>query len=94
MHPSQHFEISKDVYNVGLIRSRSKKLYSHEENCRFFISMDIQHAAFTVLYHFDSRIFNGIPSWPDYLRSQFPEIPQYFCEARRIRDLILGQLGT
>eukprot|EP01119_Soliformovum_irregulare_P018162 TRINITY_DN5510_c0_g1_i1.p1 TRINITY_DN5510_c0_g1~~TRINITY_DN5510_c0_g1_i1.p1 ORF type:complete len:411 (-),score=105.43 TRINITY_DN5510_c0_g1_i1:48-1196(-) len=85
--------IDKSMMNVGQIRS-GRKLYVMNNHGKHFISLDVRQASFSVLNRFDSSLFDGKPSWSDYLRSIIPDIPEYFVEARRVRDLSIGHIDN
>ncbi|AYV83631.1 MAG: hypothetical protein Hyperionvirus9_48 [Hyperionvirus sp.] len=66
------------------------KLYHEDNNFKLFISIDIKTANFTLARQFDPEIFDGSPTWSEYI-SKF-STSSFLKQSKPFREIIFGKL--
>ena len=67
---------------------RSNDIYTDMYRNKFFISIDMRKANFSVLHQYDANIFGGADTWEDFI-SKFTSF-RTIIESKYIRQVILG----
>lgn len=70
----------------------SKKFYNIANKDKYFVSLDIKSANFTMMKYHYPKLFGENKSWSTYI-SQFTS-SEFIRNCKYIRELIFGKLGT
>ena len=84
--------VNMDEFAVNSTQFPSRNIYKISNNNRIFLSIDMKHANFSALNHFDADMFtvNGRPAetWESFLRNF--TLSDHICKSKYIRQVVMG----
>lgn len=80
-----------DLLNSIRQKTKKKDLYKQDNANQKYVSVDMASANFQAIQHFNSDIFGGKSSFPEFL-SMFTD-EEYFLMSKQVRQVILGSLN-
>lgn len=83
-------ELPKPGFVLSSIKNRLKNIYTHEQNGKMFLSIDMSKANFTALRHYDPNIFDGAKTYYDWV-SKYTDI-EFIKNTRHTRQVVFGQV--
>lgn len=84
--------LSNTKKKTDQIKGVSKMFYNTSNSGKYFISLDIKCANFTIIKYNYPKIFEGYNTWTDYI-SKFTS-SDFIKNCKFIRELIFGKLGV
>ena len=86
-----HTKIYKDQISDQILTS-NKTIYTPENHKKYFVSIDIKAANFTIIKNYNKKAVLGFDTWNDFISSYTPD--PFIQKSKYFREVVFGKAGS